>query len=53
MGFMERLRKIAAQAYIFRPEHSHLLLPGDWDFASFLRYGKAHFTNQYLGFDRL
>ncbi|MBK6744037.1 MAG: gamma-glutamylcyclotransferase [Hydrogenophilales bacterium] len=40
-------------AYVFKPEHRHLLMTGDWDFKAFLRCGKSHFEVCYLGFDRL
>lgn len=45
--------KLSAWVYVFRPEHCHLLLPGDWDHEAFLANGKARFLAQYLGFSRL
>jgi gamma-glutamylcyclotransferase (GGCT)/AIG2-like uncharacterized protein YtfP len=44
---------VEAWTYLFRPEHGHLLLPGDWDFQRFLAEGKARFTRDYLGFGLL
>lgn len=41
---------LAAETYIFRPEFSHLLGPGDWDFPAFLSTGKAEFLSHYGGF---
>jgi gamma-glutamylcyclotransferase (GGCT)/AIG2-like uncharacterized protein YtfP len=42
-----------AWAYVFKPEHAHLLEAGEWDFGAFLRQGKARFEALYLGFDSL
>lgn len=39
---------VPAWAYVFRPEHAHRLGNEDWDFAEFLRTGKARFTAMFL-----
>ena len=36
--------------YVFRPEFAHRLTATEWDFAAFLRDGKALFQSQYCGF---
>lgn len=46
-------RSMEADTYVFKPEHSHLLEPGDWDFTDFMQRGKADFEARYLGFDWL
>ncbi|PKO57250.1 MAG: gamma-glutamylcyclotransferase [Betaproteobacteria bacterium HGW-Betaproteobacteria-19] len=42
-----------ADTYVFRPEHAALLLPGDWDYANFLRDGRQRFERRYVGYTRL
>ncbi|MCB1956870.1 MAG: gamma-glutamylcyclotransferase [Rhodocyclaceae bacterium] len=42
-----------AWTYVFRPAYQGLLLPGDWDFAAFLREGKVRFEGRYLGFQQI
>lgn len=44
---------ITAWCYIFRDQYRHLLLPGEWDFQSFLAEGKARFLARYMGFAAL
>lgn len=44
---------LEADTYVFRTAFASLLEPGDWDYATFLRDGKAHFLDRYLGFGRL
>jgi gamma-glutamylcyclotransferase (GGCT)/AIG2-like uncharacterized protein YtfP len=44
---------IEAETYVFRPQFAYRLAPGDWDFTAFMKEGKARFTTQYLGFDKL
>lgn len=36
--------------YVFRSEFAHRLTETEWDFAAFLRGGKALFQSQYFGF---
>jgi gamma-glutamylcyclotransferase (GGCT)/AIG2-like uncharacterized protein YtfP len=36
--------------YLFRPEFAHRLTATEWDYAAFLRTGKALFQQQYCGF---
>lgn len=38
---------LPADTYVFRPEHAHLLLPGDWDEAAFEREGRARFERKF------
>lgn len=42
-----------AWTYVFRDEFSARLGERDWDFARFLREGKARFVSGYAGFDTL
>ena len=44
---------LAASTYVFRPEFAQRLTDGEWDFAAFLREGKARFTTLYLGFRKI
>lgn len=44
---------LQADTYVFRAVFVPLLEPGDWDYEAFLRDGKAHFIDRYLGFGRL
>lgn len=44
---------VEADTYLFRPEHAALLLPGDWDYARFLREGRQRFELRYLGYTRI
>ena len=46
-------RAETAWTYVFKPEYGHRLAAGEWDFAHFLRSGKARFEARYLGFARL
>jgi len=46
-------RRLAAWAYVFKPEHAARLAAGDWDFQRFLTTGKARFEARYMGFDVL
>lgn len=46
-------RRLAAWTYVFKPEFAARLGAGEWDFERFLATGKARFTAQYLGFDKL
>jgi gamma-glutamylcyclotransferase (GGCT)/AIG2-like uncharacterized protein YtfP len=39
--------------YIFRPEFSHRLTATEWDYAAFLKFGKALFQQQYCGYKAL
>lgn len=39
--------------YLFRPEYRHLLTCREWDYAAFLRNGKAEFQRRYQGFAAL
>ena len=41
------------QCYIFRPEFSHRLTATEWDYAAFLKGGKALFQQQYCGYKAL
>lgn len=43
----------AAETYVFRADHAHLLLPGPWDFVAFLTGGKEGFTARYVGYARI
>lgn len=42
-----------AQAYVLRPEFAHRLSASPWSLEAFLRFGKARFQRQYLGFEAL
>lgn len=42
-----------AWTYVFRDDFAARLGEGDWDFARFLREGKARFVTAYVGFDAL
>ena len=42
--------QVEAWCYILEQVYCDLLLPGDWDFATFLASGKADFEARYLGF---
>ncbi|MCB1909640.1 MAG: gamma-glutamylcyclotransferase [Rhodocyclaceae bacterium] len=44
---------VDAWAYLFRPQYHSLLLPGEWDFAAFLRDGRHRFEARYLGFRQI
>jgi gamma-glutamylcyclotransferase (GGCT)/AIG2-like uncharacterized protein YtfP len=44
---------LLAQTYVVRPEFRHRLAPSDWDFADFLRHGKARFQSHYVGYRAL
>ena len=46
-------RAETAWTYVFKARYAHRLAAGEWDFAHFLRHGKARFEARYLGFDRL
>ena len=46
-------RAETAWTYVFKPEYAHRLAAGAWDFAHFLRHGKARFEARYLGFTRI
>lgn len=46
-------RRASAWAYVFRAEHAHRLATGEWDFARFMKTGKARFESRYLGFDEV
>jgi len=48
-----RQRSIEADTYIFRPKYADLLLPGDWDYAAFLREGRQRFEQRYMGYQRI
>jgi gamma-glutamylcyclotransferase (GGCT)/AIG2-like uncharacterized protein YtfP len=49
-AYLEDGATLSADTYVFRPKFAHRLAVGDWDFAAFLREGKARFTDFYLGF---
>lgn len=44
-------RRVPAWTYVFRTACAHRLAEGEWDFARFLRSGKARFMAQFLGAD--
>jgi gamma-glutamylcyclotransferase (GGCT)/AIG2-like uncharacterized protein YtfP len=44
---------LPAATYVVRPEFLDLLDPSDWDFAQFLRNGKASFERHYPGYRSL
>ena len=46
-------RRLAAWTYVFKPEYAARLGEGEWDFARFLKTGKARFEALYMGFDTL
>lgn len=50
---LEDGRTVSAWTYVFKPEYRHRLAAGEWDFAHFMRHGKARFEARYLGFARL
>ncbi|NCA70865.1 MAG: gamma-glutamylcyclotransferase [Sphingobacteriia bacterium] len=45
--------RVSADTYVIKPEHASILLPGEWDFDSFLAVGKARFQSRYPGFSRI
>lgn len=45
--------RLQAWTYVFRDALAHRLGTGDWDFARFLREGKARFVSDYVGFGTL
>jgi gamma-glutamylcyclotransferase (GGCT)/AIG2-like uncharacterized protein YtfP len=42
-----------AATYVVQPEFLDRLDPSDWDFADFVRYGKASFQRKYKGYQLL
>lgn len=46
-------RDVTAWCYIVRDRYRDRLRAGTWDFAAFLRQGKARFLSRYLGFAEL
>jgi gamma-glutamylcyclotransferase (GGCT)/AIG2-like uncharacterized protein YtfP len=44
---------VPAQVYVLQPAFAHRLDYRPWDFAGFLRHGKAGFLSGYSGFDAL
>jgi gamma-glutamylcyclotransferase (GGCT)/AIG2-like uncharacterized protein YtfP len=44
---------LPAAAYVVRPQFLDRLDPSDWDFAEFLRHGKARFQSHYQGYQSL
>lgn len=45
--------EVAAWCYILRDPYRDRLLPGEWDFETFLATGKARFQARYMGFAAL
>lgn len=46
----ENNTEITVDCYVFRSEFAHRLTATEWDYAAFLRGGKALFQSQYCGF---
>lgn len=46
-------RRLTAWTYVFKPEYAARLGEGEWDFARFVKTGKARFEARYMGFDVL
>lgn len=46
----ENNTETTVDCYIFRPEFARRLTATEWDYAAFLRGGKALFQSQYCGF---
>jgi gamma-glutamylcyclotransferase (GGCT)/AIG2-like uncharacterized protein YtfP len=44
---------LRAAAYVVKPEYLDRLEPSEWDFAEFLRNGKAKFQKHYKGYRSL